>query len=172
MLIHIQNWNSRPSRYIREPNLGFSRCHLPLTCSLLRLSSANFLLWLSIALFSTHVQIGIVLVMLSGYRFPFRVESTIMHPPFCPSIQIHKYHHQWKESKNQKKKSFWVVGSFPIWKEKWETRGFASVNVQGGKKKKGHPNPQIPSSTESSKERTERSHFGWWGISNLNRYMR
>lgn len=33
----------------------------------------------------TQVQIGIVFDMLSGNRFPLRVESTIMQPPFCPT---------------------------------------------------------------------------------------
>lgn len=40
------------------------------------------------ARFNTHVQIGIVLDILSGNLFPFRVESTITHPPLCPTHYI------------------------------------------------------------------------------------
>jgi len=38
----------------------------------------------------TQVQMGIVLDMLSGKRFPFRVESTMMQPPFCPTYPDEK----------------------------------------------------------------------------------
>lgn len=31
---------------------------------------------------------GIVLDMLSGKRFPLRVESTMMQPPFCPTGEL------------------------------------------------------------------------------------
>lgn len=38
--------------------------------------------------FKTQVQMGIVFDMLSGNLFPFLVESTIKHPPFCPTHSI------------------------------------------------------------------------------------
>lgn len=43
--------------------------------------------WFLIARFNTQVQIGIVLDILSGNLFPFLVESTIIHPPLCPTHQ-------------------------------------------------------------------------------------
>lgn len=57
--------------------------------------SSNELPWilfkcLLIDRFKTQVQMGIVLDMLSGKRFPLRVESTIIHPPFCPTHQTKK----------------------------------------------------------------------------------
>jgi hypothetical protein len=38
----------------------------------------------SIARFRTQHQMGMVFDILSGNRFPFLVESTIMHPPLSP----------------------------------------------------------------------------------------
>lgn len=48
----------------------------------------DLVLKLKIARFKTQVQIGMVFDILSGNRFPFLVESTIIHPPLCATQKL------------------------------------------------------------------------------------